>query len=121
MVSVNLAPGNHTIEWSLDGYETITAVINVSTGGVLTCISTVTGTCAELISILGSTITGLLKSVTPDNFNDWILLKGGYGNIEGNLSLMGEFVDGYFGIVDLGFVPTLLDMGTFVDYYFGVA
>lgn len=121
MVLVNLTPGDHTIEWSLNGYETITAVINVSTGGVLTCISTVTGTCAELVSLVGSTITGLLQSTVPASFNDWIISKGGYSAITGNLSLMGEFIDGYFGLINLGFMPTLLDMGTFVDHYFGVA
>lgn len=121
MVLVNLSPGDHTIIWSLDGYETITAVINVSTEGVLSCVSTVAGTCADLVSIVGSTITGLLQSTTPASFNDWIISKGGYSEITGNLSLMGEFIDGYFGLTNLGFTPTLLDMGTFVDHYFGVA
>jgi len=120
MVLVNLTPGNHTIVWSLDGYETITAVINVSTEGVLTCVSTITKTCTELLNIVGSTITGLLQSTVPASFNDWIISKGGYEAIEGNLSLMGEFIDGYFGIINLGFTPTLGDMGIFIDNYFGV-
>lgn len=120
MATVNLTAGNHIIEWSLDGYETIIATINISSEGIVSCISVVTRTCAEVINIVGLTITGLLKSIVPDNFDNWIISKGGYEAITGNLSLMGEFIDGYFGLTNLGFTPTLLDMGTFIDYYFGV-
>lgn len=120
MVTVDLTSGDHIIEWSLAGYDPITATINVSSEGVLSCISVVAGTCADMIDIAGSIITGLLKSTAVTSLDDWILSKGGYAAMKGNLSAMGEFIDGYYGITDIGFTPTLLDMGTFVDYYYGV-
>jgi len=120
MVLVNLAPGNHTIEWSLSDYETITATINVGVTGIVSCISVIGGFCDDLISIVGNTVTGLLKQIVTSTFDSWIESKGGIDAIEGNLLVMGEFIDGYFGITDIGFIPTLLNMGTFIDYYFGV-
>ena len=74
MATVNLTEGDHTIEWSLDGYETISADINISSTGILSCISTVTGTCQEMISIADSSITAILKQITEplQNICKWI-------------------------------------------------
>lgn len=115
LVSVDLTPGDHIIEWSLTGYETITATINVSDTGVLSCISVVAGTCAELINIVGNVVTGLLKEIIPVGVCDWIVAEGGWESIVA-FSIM-DLVLGYLNLKDLGFtVTTGIIMGA-IAYY----
>jgi len=120
MVIANLSSGNHTIEWSIGGYTTITATISISTTGIITCSNVIGGSCGNSISIIGNTITGLLVPSSSVSFNNWVTNKGGPTKIKGNLLIMGEFIDGYFGSINIGFSPTLQNMGLFIDYYFGV-
>lgn len=82
LVSANLTPGNHTIEWAMEGYESITATINVSPTGILSCIGVIGGLCADLISIVGTTITGLMNQIIPaENICYWISNIGGWDNL----------------------------------------
>lgn len=117
MVTYTLTPGDHTIEWSLDGYQPLTATINVSSTGVLSCISVIGNTCADLISIVGSTITGMLKEIVVPVVGvcSWILEKGGWEQVA-TFDIM-ELVQGYLLLKDLGFtVTTAHIMGT-IAYY----
>ena len=125
MVVVDLSPGDHLIKWVLDGYSTLQATINVSTSGVITCKSVTGGTCsatvAPTIRISGSTITGYLKAgTTVTGYSGWVSSKGGSSGLLGNLQAVGEIIDGYFGIMNLGFTVTLANVGTTTDYYYGI-
>lgn len=68
MAIINLTEGNHTIKWTLSGYNDLTAQIRVSSTGAVTCISVVSGSCGgssvPRVSISGSTVTGFMKSGT---------------------------------------------------------
>ena len=121
MTTIDLAPGDHTIKWSLSGYEPLTATINVGNTGTISCVSVISHTCTEMISIVGDLVIGLLRLISGVTFDSWIESKGGVAAIKGNLIIMGEFTDAYYGLTDIGFTPTLTDMGRFIDYYYGVA
>ena len=123
MVTVSLTSGDHTIAWSMNGYESLQAVITVHITGAVACKSSTSGTCNTStppgIYASGSEIVGYLiktEVTPPTTFEDWVIEKGGISAIEANLMIMGEFIDGYFEIVDIGFTPTLLNMGTFIEY-----
>jgi len=90
MATVNLAPGDHTIEWVLEGYDPINAVINISLEGVVSCVSVGVGNCVDFISIVGATITALLKSSTYDICN-WILSVGGWDNLNWSDHILKSF------------------------------
>lgn len=130
MVTVDLIPGDHTIKWALNGYSQLIAVINVSSSGSVTCKSVTGGTCGSSVSpgvlVSGSTVTGyLLSSVTPtpvpvSSYTAWVSSKGGAAGLKGNLIAIGNIIDGYIGIVNLGFTVTLGNVGTTIDYYLGI-
>lgn len=65
MVVVNLTPGDHTVKWTLVGYNTLTSVITVSSTGAVSCKSVTGGSCSSStspgVTISGSTVTGYLK------------------------------------------------------------
>lgn len=98
MVVVDLTPGDHTIKWTLNGYETLSAKINVSDTGVVTCISVTGGSCGSSspsgVTISNSTINGYLSvsasptpsptpTVTPApaDICEWIKGQGGWNNL----------------------------------------
>lgn len=66
MTIINLPEGTHTIKWTLSGYNDLTAQIKISSTGLVTCISVVSGSCGGYsvprVSISGSTVTGYMKS-----------------------------------------------------------
>jgi hypothetical protein len=162
MVFVDLSPGDHTVKWTLNGYIQLIAVINVSTGGIVSCKSVTGGACGSStppgVTIAGNTITGYLKStststptptptLTPtptktptptttptptktptptgtptpaSNYNTWINNMGGPTAIKSNLIAVGNIIDGYVGIISLGFTVSLGNVGTTIDYYLGI-
>lgn len=134
MVLVDLTAGDHTIKWTLSGYSQLTAVINVSSTGAVTCKSVTGGSCGSSyppgVVISGSTVTGYLASgATPTptptptpspGYSNWVASMGGIAGIKGNLIAVGNIIDGYIGIVNLGFTVTLGNVGTTLDYYLGI-
>ncbi len=127
MVVVDLAPGDHTIKWTLSGYSQLTAIINVGSTGIVTCKSVTGGSCGSSISpgvlVSGSTITGyILYGVTPTPSNDmcsWIVGLGGWDAIKAYdiMSLVGA----YSGNVNIGFTVTSASIMGAVAYYSGNA
>lgn len=116
MVLVNLAPGNHTIEWSLSDYETITATIKVGVTGIVSCISVVAGICADFISIVGTTVTGLLKQiVVTAPVCDWISGVGGWQELA-TFDIM-DLIQGYLNIKNLGFTVSTAHIMGAIAYY----
>jgi len=115
MVLVNLSSGLHTIEWALAGYGTINATIYISETGAITCASVIGGSCAGSLSIVGSTITGLLTQISETGICDWITTLGGINSIM-TFNIM-DLVMGYLELKTLGFqITTSLIMGA-VAYY----
>lgn len=132
MVVFDLAPGNHTIVMTLSGYSTLTAVINVSTTGVVTCLNVTGGICgssyAPGLVVSGTTVIGYLNSlstVTPTPTStpsgmicSWISLKGGASSL--SASSVFEIEDAYVGLRDIGFTPTLSEVLGTEDFYVGL-
>jgi len=116
MVLVNLVPGDHTIEWAMDGYETLTAIINVSVTGIVSCISVFTGICADFISIVGTTVTGLLKLIiVTAPVCDWISSVDGWQELA-TIDIM-NLIQGYLNIIDLGFTVSTAHIMGAIAYY----
>ena len=134
MVIVDLVPGDHTVKFTLAGYNTLNATINVSSTGIVTCVSVTGGACGgsalPRVAISGSTVTGYLVSVTTPTptptpvpvttYTAWVISIGGSLAIQGNLVAVGSIIDGYIGITYLGFTVTLGNVGTTIDYYLGI-
>ena len=119
MATINLTAGDHVIEWSMDGYETLTAEINVSAAGVISCFNVVVGTCQDKITIVGNTITALLTAVltTPNNICEWIENRGGPNSLM-TYDIM-ELVREYIQPVELEFTVTTAYIMGAVAYYSG--
>lgn len=116
MVTVNLTPGEHTIEWTLNGYEPLSATINVSTTGIISCISVVAANCADVISIVGNTITALLKHIAvAAPMCDWISDVGGWQAVA-TFDIM-DLIQGYLNIKDIGFDITTAHIMGAIAYY----
>ena len=118
MVTVNLSPGQHTIEMTLAGYATLKAVINVSSTGYITCVTVDGGSCSSSttprISISGKIVTGYLKESAVE-MCQWTQTKGGWANI-GAFNIM-ELVKGYTGEQGVGFTVKSADIMGAVAYY----
>lgn len=117
MVTVNLTPGDHEIEWSLDGHETLTAIINISSTGVLTCMNVIVGTCEDKISVIGNAVTAILKAITgpPANICEWIVDKDGAGSVAAYDII--ELVREYIQPGGLDFTVSTSDIMGLVAYY----
>ncbi len=130
MVIASLVEGSNTITWTLAGYQTLTAIIDVSPTGVATCISVSGGICkdtkAPTVIVTGTTITGYLApessgTPTPKPTNgicDWINSKGGK-------SALGSFdistlVMAYLGFENVGFQVTSAHISGCIMYYLGI-
>lgn len=132
MVTVDLVAGDHTIKWTLSGYSQLAVVINVSTTGAVMCKSVTGDPCGSSsppgVVVSGSTVTGyLLSGATPTptptptpGYSNWLTSMGGVAGIKGNLIAVGNIIDGYIGIANLGFTVTLGNIGTTLDYYLGI-
>ena len=115
MATVTLTPGDHIIEWSLEGYDTITAKINISTEGIASCIDVITHACEDVISIAGLAITGILKSISADPVCTWINGVSGWQALA-TFDIM-ELIEGYLEIKDLGFTVTSAHIMGSIAYY----
>jgi len=130
MVVASLVEGNNTITWTLDGYQQLTAIINVSPTGVATCVSVTGGLCkdskAPTVIVAGTTITGYLapsSQTTPtpspsSGICDWITSKGGKSNL-GSFDIS-TLVMAYLGFENLGFQVTSAHISGCIMYYLGV-
>lgn len=121
MVVVALSEGDHTIEWSLAGYNTLTAVINVSAAGTVTCKSVTSGTCGSSappgVTISGSTVTAYMKTAAAGGICPWITGKGGPAGIR--VPDIFTLEDAYLGFSNPGFTPTIQQILGTTDYYLG--
>jgi hypothetical protein len=90
--------GSHTYLLRLSGYNDATGTVTVTAG--------------QTVSIY--------VILSPASYAAWIASMGGSGAIKGNLAAVGNIIDGYLGMVNLGFTVTLGNVGTTIDYYLGV-
>jgi len=130
MVIASLVEGNNTITWSLDGYQTLTAIINVSPTGVATCISVSGGICkdnkAPTVIVAGTTITGYLapeqqETPTPEPVGgicDWINAKGGKTAL-GSFDIS-TLIMAYLGFENVGFQVNTDHINGCIMYYLGI-
>lgn len=122
MVTIDLAPGQHTIKMTLAGYDLLEATINVSSTGSVTCVSVVSGTCYRMygpsIMISGNTVTGYLKE-SAINICTWISEKGGWDKLI-SFDIM-TLVRAYTNQEDLGFEVKSADIMGAIAYYSGNA
>jgi len=120
MVTVNLSPGQHTIEMTLAGYDTLKAVINVSSTGTVTCVSVLNGYCNSSahpgVKIYYGAVTGYLKASTVGACQ-WITGKGGWDGIVA-YDIM-SLVKGYTKQENLGFTVRSADIMGAIAYYSG--
>lgn len=118
MVTVNLTPGQHTIEMTLAGYDTLKATISISSTGSISCISVVKGYCNSSahpgIKISSNVITGYLKA-SAIGMCQWATNKGGWDKI-GAFDIM-ALVKGYTGEQSAGFTVRSADIMGAVAYY----
>lgn len=116
MATVTLTSGNHIIEWSLEGYETILATVDVSSTGIMKCISVTAGTCADLVSIIGNEVKGLLNQIAVTApVCTWISGVSGWQALA-TFDIM-DLVKGYLGVTDLGFTVTTAHIMGAIAYY----
>ena len=130
MVIASLVEGSNTITWTLAGYQTLSAVIDVSPAGVATCVSVAGGLCKDTktptVMVAGTIITGYLapeSSGTPtpvpsSGICDWINSKGGK-------SALGSFdistlVMAYLGAENVGFQVSSAHISGAIMYYLGI-
>ncbi len=93
-----VSAGSHTYLLRLAGYNDATGTVTV---------------------IAGQTVA-ISVTLSPASYAAWITSLGGISAIKGNLSAVGSIIDGYLGMVNLGFTVTLANVGTTIDYYLGV-
>ncbi len=96
-VSLNIA---HSYILTLSGYNNYTGSITLTTASP------------------NQTVTATLTP-TP-SYTNWVTSKGGASGLYHNLSALGEIIDGYLGMINLGFTVTLGNVGTTINYYLGV-
>lgn len=69
MATVNLAPGEHTVVYTKDGYHDLVITFDVSTTGVVTCKTVSGGVCNRTAPpgcmVSGRTLTGYIEIVEP--------------------------------------------------------
>jgi hypothetical protein len=114
--TMSLTEGQHTIQISLNGYDTLNATINVSSTGV-TCVSVIGGDCGgsslPRVSTSGWAVTTYLKSgaVTTDRCT-WIATKD-----TSKVAFISEMVLAYNNLSNIGFTPTAGELGNAVLMY----
>ena len=122
MVIVDLVPGDHTVKFTLAGYNTLNATINVSSTGVVTCVSVTGGACGgnalPRVAISGSTVTGYLVS-TPTDICTWITAQGGWDG----LSWADNVLKAYYVYIGapgytIGYSPVTWDSVLGLYYYY---
>ncbi len=118
MIDVDLPIGIHTIQWKATDYETLTFRIDVTKNKVVCMSPSVCGKSTAPCVTVGDggwVVRGTLKSSKPDNYFEWLNLKGGPTDIEPDEVM--EIINAYLGKEDIGFEPTLSNVNTAIDYY----
>ena len=72
------------------------------------------------VTVIGGQTAAVSVTLSPASYAAWIASLGGISAIQGNLAAVGNIIDGYLGMVNLGFTVTLANVGTTIDYYLGV-
>jgi hypothetical protein len=93
-----VSTGSHSYILRLSGYSDATGTVTVTSGQTVTVSAT----------------------LSPASYAAWIASMGGISAIKSNLAAVGNIIDGYLGMVNLGFTVTLANVGTTIDYYLGV-
>ena len=111
-----LTEGQHTIQISLSGYDTLNATINVSSTGV-TCVSVTGGACGGTglprVSTSGGSVTTYLKEgAAATNRCGWIASKD-----TSKVVFISEMVLAYNNLKNIGFTPTAAEIGNAVLMY----
>ena len=75
---------------------------------------------AGTVTVIAGQIVTVSVTLSPASYAAWIASLGGISAIQGNLAAVGNIIDGYLGMVNLGFTVTLANVGTTIDYYLGV-
>ena len=118
MTTVNLSPGQHTIEMTLAGYNTLKATINVSSAGSISCVSVDGGICNSSaqpgVQVNGSLIIGNLKE-SAVGMCEWISGVGRWDKLAA-FDIM-ALVKGYTGEQSAGFTVRSADIMGAVAYY----
>lgn len=114
--TVALTEGQHTIQISLNGYDTLNATINVSSTGV-TCVSVTDGACGgsslPRVSTSVWTVTTYLKEgAAPTDRCGWIATKD-----TSKVVFISEMVLAYNNLANIGFTPTAAEIGNAVLMY----
>jgi hypothetical protein len=114
--TMSLTEGQHTIQVSFIGYDTLNATINVSATGV-TCVLVVGGACGgsslPRVSTSGWTVTTYLKSgAVTTNRCTWIATKD-----TSKVVFISEMVLAYSNLMNIGFTPTAAEIGNAVLMY----
>jgi len=122
-IPVELSEGKHTIRVSKDGYDTLTAEINVGSSSV-SCVSVngvTPGRCGQStgpgVVASGWNVTVSLKEATTADICSWITGKGGCDALAA-FDIM-TLVKGYIGKESLGFTVTASHISGAVAYYLG--
>lgn len=123
----SLAAGDHNITITKNNYETVTAKINVSSKGLVSCESVTGGSCEGTgyprVEASGTSVKVYMATGVSvvTSYAEWVTSKGGASGIDGNLGVVGEIIDGYLSYVGeagyLGFTVALGDVGSTIDYY----
>ena len=120
MVTVNLLPGDHTVEMSLAGYTQFKGVINVSSTGTVFCVSVEGGACGASglpgMSVSYNVVTAIMKALTGD-MCEWITGIGGWDNLVA-YNIM-TLVRAYAGKEDIGLEVGSSDIMGSIAYYSG--
>jgi len=114
--TVSLSEGQHTIQVSLSGYDTLNATINVTASGV-SCITVVGGNCGgsglPRVSTSGWTASAYLKSSSVAAGRcAWISTQN-----TSMVAFISNMVLAYNNLQDIGFVPSASEIGDGVLMY----
>jgi hypothetical protein len=114
-----LTEGQHTIQISLSGYDTLNATINVSSTGVTCTDGPCNTTGPPGVVTSGWTVTTYLKeAVVTSSYATWIAGKGGLTNA--TLPDIFELKDAFIGLTNIGFTPTLPQIMECKDAFIGL-
>jgi len=106
--TINLSEGQHSMQVSLSGYNTLNATLNVSSSSV-SCSSVTGGSC----STSGWTVTtGLTPATTTGGRCAWIATQD-----TSKVEFISEMVLAYLDLKDIGFVPSAAEIGDAVLMY----
>lgn len=118
MATVNLTPGEHTVEAELIGYATFKGVIRVSDSGIVYCVSVDGGSCGALgtpgMSISYNVVTAIMKAISVE-VCDWVSGVGGWDQLAA-FDIM-TLVKSYVGQENIGFTVTSAYIMGAIAYY----